>query len=324
MGLKIVRGKVAGPVRGVLYGTEGIGKSTLASQWPNPLILDTEDGTGQIDCARVAIHDCVSLESAMLDISGDPRGFKTVVVDSADWMERQIIEHLVRKANKRSIEDFGFGKGYVMLAEYVSRILNVADTLIAAGVNVLFVAHAHVKRTSPPDETDGYDRYELKLTKHAAPLLKEWCDLLLFANYRTKLVEGGDGRKKAIGGKERLLYAERAAAWDAKNRFGLPESFPMSIDQLGAIFATAAESGPPSSRSEGAAGVSLDTIRATIAKAGTVAKLGKITDRIDQLLSEDQITGEDWSSLTDLVNARHAEIEPEHQAAAGEEVAHGA
>jgi hypothetical protein len=321
MGLKIVRGKVAGPVRGVLYGTEGIGKSTLATQWPAPLVLDTEDGTGQIDCARVVIHDCVNLESAMLDIAGDPQGFRTVVIDSADWMERQIIEHIVRKANKRSIEDFGFGKGYTMLAEYLARILGVADTLIAAGLNVLFVAHAKVQRTSPPDETDGYDRYELKLTKHSAPLLKEWCDLLLFANYRTKLVEGGDGRKKAIGGKERILYAERAAAWDAKNRYSLPESFPMSIDQLAPIFASVAGAGPSPSRSGGEAEAPLvDRILAAIGKARTVKTLGDIGDRIEARQSAGELDDVQVAGLMGAINQRHQAIEPQHSDAAGEEV----
>jgi hypothetical protein len=313
MALKITRGKVAGPVRAVLYGTEGIGKSTLAAQWPDPLILDTEDGTGQIDCARVVCHDCVNLESAMLDIAGDPQGFKTVVIDSVDWMERQVIDHVCKKAGKRSIEDFGFGKGYVMLAEYVGRILGVADQLIAAGLHVLFVGHAKVVRTSPPDETDGYDRYELKLTKHSSPIVKEWCDLLLFANYRMKLVEGTDGRKKGLGGKERILYAERSAAWDAKNRFGLPESFPMTIDRLSPIFASVAGTGsaPTPSRAEPSGIPQIDVIADTIRAATTVKKLGRIVDRVDELLSQNKITSDQWSELTDLANARHEEIEPQ-------------
>ena len=319
MGLKITRGIQRSPVRAVIYGTEGIGKSTLASQFPNPLILDTEDGTGQIDCARVACHDCVSVESAMLELAGDRQGFETVVIDSADWLERQVIDHIVKKAGKRSIEDFGFGKGYVMLAEYIGRILGVADQCVAAGLNVVFVAHSKVQRTSPPYETDGYDRYELKLTKHSAPLFKEWCDLLLFANYRTKVVEGGDGRKKALGGKERILYAERSAAWDAKNRYGLPESFPMAIDRLAPIFASVAGTGPArDSRSEPAGIPLVETIRQTIAKAGTVKKLGSIGDRIDALVAEDKLTAEEWSQLTDLIKARHDDIEPA-TASVGEE-----
>ena len=289
-------------MRCVIYGTEGIGKSTLASQFPNPLILDTEDGTGRIDCARVVCHDSLTLESALLDLIGDPQGFKTVVIDSADWAERQILEHLLKKAGKRSIEDFGFGKGYTMLAEACARILGLADQLIAKGVNVVFVAHATIKRTSPPDETDGYDRYELKLTRQTGPLFKEWADLLLFCNYKTKLVEGSDGRKKATGGKVRLMYAERAAAYDAKNRYGLPAEMPMAIGELA-----------PALKSQTLA----ETIAAHIAAASTVAQLGKFGDRIDALVSEDKLTAEEWSRLTDAIAARHQEIEPATEVANG-------
>jgi hypothetical protein len=302
MALKIERGVKSAPVRCVIYGTEGIGKSTLAAQFPNPVILDTEDGTGRIDCARVVCHDSFTMESALLDLIGDPQGFKTVVIDSADWAERQILEQLLKKAGKRSIEDFGFGKGYTMLAEACSRILGLGDQLIGKGVNVVFVAHATIKRTSPPDETDGYDRYELKLTRQTGPLFKEWSDLLLFCNYKTKLVEGSDGRKKATGGKTRLMYAERSAAYDAKNRYGLPAEMPMAIGELA-----------PALKSQTLA----ETIAAHVAAATTVAQLGKFGDRIDALVSEDKLTGAEWSQLTDDIAARHQEIEP-----ATEEVAH--
>jgi hypothetical protein len=298
--MKIVRGVRQSPVKCVIYGTEGIGKSTLANQFPNPLILDTEDGTGRIDCARVMCKDALELESAMLDIGGDPQGFKTVVIDSADWWERHLIDQLLRKAGKRSIEDFGFGKGYTMLAEAASKGLGLADQLVAKGLHVVFVAHSIVKRTSPPDETDGYDRYELKLTRQVAPLLREWCDLLLFCNYKTKLVEGSDGRKKATGGKTRVMYAERAAAWDAKNRYGLPAEMPMAIGELA-----------PALQSQ----TLYETIRKHIADAPTVKKLIPMGERIDQLVSEEKLSGDEWSRLTHLIAARHGEIEPQKEVA---------
>lgn len=303
MTLKIERGVKTSPVRCVIYGTEGIGKSTLAAQFPDPLVLDTEDGTGRIDCARVSCRNAMALEGAMLDLIGDSQGFKTVVIDSADWAERQILEHLLDKARKRSIEDFGFGKGYTMLAEACSRILGLADQLIARGVHVVFVAHATIKRTSPPDETDGYDRYELKLTRQTAPLFKEWADLLLFCNYKTRLVEGSDGRKKAQGGKARLMYAERAAAYDAKNRYGLPAEMPMAIGELAAVL-------EPQTLAQ--------TIAVHIRAAGTVKQLGKFGERIDALVRDDKLTADEWSRLTDAIAARHQELEPAAQA---EEVA---
>jgi hypothetical protein len=221
MSLNITRGKQATASRVVIYGTEGIGKSTLGAQFPKPLILDTEEGTHHLDVARVSCHDWVALEGAMLELGRDRQGFETVVIDSADWAERHLIDHLLRKSGKRSIEDFGFGKGYTMLAESFTKLLASADALVRTGLHVVFVAHSQVKRTSPPDQEEGYDRYELKLTKQTGPLLREWADALLFCNYRLKVVEGADGRMKARGGKERLIYAERSAAWDAKNRYGL-------------------------------------------------------------------------------------------------------
>ena len=168
-------------MRAVIYGTEGIGKSTLAAQIPDAVIIDTEDGTGQIDAARVIALDWRAIEHAFKELIADQQGFRAVVVDTADWLEKALIEHVLRQSGKKSIEDFGFGKGYTILAEHVVRFLSLADQLVAKGVHVVFVAHSKVTRTSPPDQTDGFDRYELKLTKQVAPLLKEWADLACFA-----------------------------------------------------------------------------------------------------------------------------------------------
>ena len=243
--IKIIRGRQKTAGRFTIYGTEGIGKSTLASQFPNPLILDTEDGTRHLDCARAPISSWKDLTLAMSELAINAQGFKTVVVDSADWAEKLLVEWLLKGAGKNSIEDFGFGKGYVMLQEHVARFLASADTLVRQGIHVVFVAHSKVVRTSPPDQTDGYDRWELKLTKQVAPLFKEWSDALIFCNFKTKLVEGADGRMKARGGKDRIMYAERSAAWDAKNRFSLPAEMPMSIDQLASVFEGVTPVDPP-------------------------------------------------------------------------------
>ena len=302
MTLKIERGVKRSAVRAVIYGTEGIGKSTLAAQFPNPVILDTEDGTGQIDCARVVCHDSMAMESALLDLIGDPQGFQTVVIDSADWAEGQILEHMLRKDGKRSVEDYGFGKGFVKLAEAFTRVMGLCDQLIAKGVHVVMVAHATIKRTSPPDETDGYDRYELKLTKQTAPLLKEWSDLLLFCNYRTKLVEGADGRMKAQGGKTRVMYAERAAAWDAKNRFGLPADMPMEIGQLAGLLEPVgpAKAGPVAKPK---------SWRERISEAADTSALRVIRGQISSAFGTNKLSEEQAATLFGLVDERQSAME---------------
>jgi hypothetical protein len=304
MGLNIVRGKQATASRVAVYGTEGIGKSTLAAQFPNPLILDTEEGTHHLDVARVSCHDWVTLEGAMLELGRDRQGFETVVIDSADWAERHLIDHLLRKSGKRSIEDFGFGKGYTMLAESFAKLLAAADGLVRNGLHVVFVAHSQVKRTSPPDQEEGYDRYELKLTKQTGPLLREWADALLFCNYRLKVVEGSDGRMKARGGKERLIYAERSAAWDAKNRYGLAAELPMTIDSLATLFAStpAPAAAKPAAKKK--------TLRERIAEADSVQALGDIGDVIAEQESAGKLNSEQVATLMGLINAKHAELDP--------------
>jgi hypothetical protein len=324
MALKIVKGKQQTPVRGVIYGVEGIGKSTLAAQCPKAIVLDTEDGTHHLDCARVVCHDWLTLTDAMNELIRDAQGFASVVIDSADWAERILVDHLLKKTGKRSIEDFGFGKGFTMLAEEFGRLLGLCDSLVSRGINVIWVAHSKVVRTSPPDQDEGYDRWELKLTKQCAPLLREWCDLLLFANYRLKLVEGADGRTRAKGGKERVLFAERSAAWDAKNRFDLPPEMPMAFASIAAIFPTrpggvlppkgfAAPASSDSSQDGGAALV--EKIIATIAAAKSVSQLGKIGDRIDELSSEGNLSQEEIAELLGYINRRHDELSPQKEVA---------
>lgn len=300
--MKIVKGKQQAPVRCVLYGVEGIGKSTLASQFPSPLFLDTEDGSRQLEVDRVSCPDWQTLKGCVAELAVESHGYQTVVIDSIDWAERQLVEFVCKKDGKSSIEDYGFGKGYTVVAEHMSRFVESLDNLHRAGLHVLLVAHAKVQRTSPPDQTDGYDRYELRLTKQVSPVIKEWSDALLFANYRTRLVEGSDGRKKAIGGKDRILYTERAAAYDAKNRYGLAGELPMSIDALAALFTGG-----------GAKAVDTelyDQVVDAISAAKTVKQLGRIGDRIDELVSQDRLTADQWSELTDRIKARHEDIEP--------------
>lgn len=301
--MKITRGRRQTAKRVVIHGVEGIGKSTLASQFPSAVVLDTEDGTNHLDVARVTVTSWADLEGSMHELIRDAQGFKTVVVDSIDWAERLLIDHLLKKANKRSIEDFGFGKGYTMVGEAVGRLLAVCDGMVDAGLNVVLVGHTTVKRTSPPDMDEGYDRYELKLTKQSGPLVKEWADCILFANYRTKLVEGQDGRTRAKGGTERVLFTERTAAFDAKNRYGLPAELPMKIEALAALFhdAQAATKKPA-------------TWRERIAMATTVEELGDLGNQVDEAESSAKLTPEQAEQLHGLINARHNEVEPQEVA----------
>ena len=301
MGLRIVRGKQAAPAKVVLYGGEGIGKTTLASQFPDPLILDTEDGTNQLDVARVVVGDWQTMRTAVAALAVDRQGFSTLVVDSIDWAERLLVEWVCKDNGKDSVEAFGFGKGWVMVAEQMGKFLDSLDNLVRAGMNVVLVGHSTVKRVSPPEMTEGYDRHELKLSKQVSPLVKEWADAVIFLNYRTRVVEGNDGRAKAVGGKERFMFADRSAAFDAKNRYGLPAEMPMNIAALAPMFAGAKPAEPPL----------FDRIADYIKKAATVRTLGTIGDKVDGYLSTGELTAAQEQLLRDAINERHAELEPQ-------------
>jgi hypothetical protein len=242
--LAIRRGRIARPQKVVIYGPEGVGKSTLAGQTPEPVFLDTEGGTHHLDVARFdAVTSWEEITAAVTQLVKADHPFKTLVIDTADWLEKRLAEHLCRKSNKDSIEDFGYGKGWVILTEEFARFLNSLDALLARGMHVVFLAHATVKKFEAPDQAGSYDRFELKLSKSVAPLLKEWADVVLFANYVTKVAEKDNGKMRGVGGKERVLFANHTAAYDAKNRHGLPDKLPFTADALTPVFGAAAESG---------------------------------------------------------------------------------
>jgi hypothetical protein len=233
--MKITSGKQTRAQRVVIYGVESVGKSTFAAQFPKPLFLDVEGGTAHLDTDRVEIATLAELESAIRECQSTD--YQSVIIDSADWAERLVLEGMLTQDKKKSVEDYGYGKGFVMLAEKFARLLTIADQIVASGKNVVFIAHSKVQRVEPPDMLSAYDRYELKLTKQSAPLLKEWADELWFFKFKTKTVESESGRSKGIGGKERIILTTHSAAYDAKTRSGLAEELPMAWDSVAHLFA---------------------------------------------------------------------------------------
>ncbi len=220
--MEIITGKQRRPQRIVIYAPEGIGKSTLASQAPKPLFVDLEKGTSTLDVARTSTPSSWTMFVGQLEeIARDPMGYETLVVDTADWAERLCLRHVCAVADKGSIEDFGYGKGFVKAEEEWSRLLDLL-TEISARMDVIVLAHAHLRKFEQPDESGSYDRYEMKLSKRMSPSTKEWADVVLFINYETLVVTDENQKKKAQGGR-RVIHTTHHVCWDAKNRHELPE-----------------------------------------------------------------------------------------------------
>lgn len=161
-------------------------------------------------------------------IKGHPDVCRTLVIDTIDWAEQLCVDHICSIHNKKGIEDFGYGNGYVYTKEEFGRFLNRLSDVIEAGVNVVLTAHAQLRKFEQPDELGAYDRWELKLGKktqsQTSPLVKEWADMLLFCNYKTySVATDKDGKKHKAQGGKRVMYTSHHPCWDAKNRYGLPE-----------------------------------------------------------------------------------------------------
>ena len=223
-------GPVKNPQRIVVVGPEGIGKSSLAALFPKPIFIDTEKGTEHLSVDRLDVTSWDALIGAIDALQADPRDYKTVIIDTADAAERLAAAKVLQENKATSIESFGFGKGYVYLAEQWAFLLFKCRELRDIGFNVVFVAHSAIRKMELPDEQGAFDRYVLKLTQtpknDLSAMLKEWADAVLFLNYRTYVTTDKGGKSKASGGKERTLFTTHTAAWDAKNRWGLPEEIP--------------------------------------------------------------------------------------------------
>ena len=240
--IELTGGKISTPIKCVVYGAEGIGKSTLASKMPGAVFFDIEGGTAQLDVRRsrpsikrFQTFDEVITDMAELIGKKDQLDVKTIVIDTVDALELLIIKQICKKYGKDGIEAFGYGKGYTYVGEEMKRFLDACDAAIFAGVNVTLLGHAKITKFEQPDEMGAYDRWSMKLTKMSAPLVKEWADVLLFCNFKTTVVTSSDNKKKVMGG-ARTMYASHHSCWDAKNRFNLPDEMPLDFKEIAKLY----------------------------------------------------------------------------------------
>lgn len=239
--MKITRGKIQQAKKVVVYGPEGIGKSTFAARFPDSVFIDTEGSTAAMDVSRLPRPTSWNMLLEEIDyIKNHPSECRTLVIDTIDWAEQLCVDHICSVHNKNGIEDFGYGNGYVYTKEEFGRFLNRLSDVIETGVNVVLTAHAQLRKFEQPDELGAYDRWELKLGKKTAsqtsPLVKEWADMLLFANYKTYSVAvDKNGKKHKAQGGKRVMYTSHHPCWDAKNRYGLPEECEFDYQVIAGI-----------------------------------------------------------------------------------------
>jgi len=277
----VVKGKQSKAWRILLYGTEGVGKSTFASQCPSPIFLGAEDGTAHLDVVRFpspqSWSDVLAAVQVLID---ETHAYKTLVLDTVDWAEPLLWAHICKRDKKQDIEDYGYGKGYQAALDEWRVFLAQLEKLRAKNINVLLLGHSHLKPFKNPED-DDYDRYELKLHAKAGGLLKEWCDAVLFANYET--ASRKDAKTKRVRGVStgaRYIYTQRTAAYDAKNRFDFAEVMPFSFADVETAMAGST--------------ISIDDLVSEIKRKA--ALLGKTLE--DQAVAAIERAGKDTTKLT--------------------------
>lgn len=242
--MQVISGRVQKAKKVVIYGPEGVGKSSLAAQFPRRIFIDTEGSTTEMDVDRLprpSSWQMLNQQVQWIKQQG-PARFGSLVIDTFDWAEMLATESVCSSNNKKGVEDFGYGKGYTYVAEEIGRFLNLLSDVVESGIHVVLIAHSKIVKFEQPDEMGAYDRYQLKLGEKTgsktAALVKEWADMVLFINYKTFSVAVDDkGKKNKAQGGTRMIFATHHPAWDAKNRHGLPDEFPLDYGRIAHIFA---------------------------------------------------------------------------------------
>jgi hypothetical protein len=237
MSFNITSGPTATAQKVVLYGVEGIGKSTFASQFPNPVFIDTEGSTSNMNVQRLDNPNSWQMLLDEVNYVKQSRICSTLIIDSADWAERICKEHLA-VLGKWTDSNNDYGAKYVALEKEFGLLINKLSDLVELGINVVLTAHAKLKKKEEPDQMGAFDRYQLKMEDKTGAIVKEWADMVLFANYEmTVLTDEKTKSKKATGG-HRVMYATHYPGWDAKNRHGLADKLPFDYASIAHIFNT--------------------------------------------------------------------------------------
>lgn len=231
MGREISVGKKISPLRGIIYGDNGIGKTTFASSARNPIIIDMEGNCGHIDAPSCRITDLDEFNQFLNALLTQENNYKTIVIDSLDSLQVIISEKI---AQRHTQQELSYGKSGAIWAKTIKDITASLEKLSTLkGMNILFTAHWKVKPANNP-MTEQYDRYDMRINEEMRTGFCNWVQFIFLAMKDVVLDEekSGFGKKKAKGVERRVLHTRGDPTYYGKNVFDLPAKIPMDWEQF--------------------------------------------------------------------------------------------
>jgi len=223
--MEIIRTKHSRPPRILIHADHGLGKSSMAAAAPNPIFINLENGLENIDTSSFPL--CKTFDEVLEQLTwlyGEKHDFNTLAIDSLDWLETRIFEHVCLEGKKNSIAEFGYGAGYTAALEQFSRVVKALNAIRdSRNMAIILIAHSQVKTYQNPLGAD-YDRHCIKLRDKNAELFLEWADVVGFLHFSVFVNVKKDGfgeSSKAVGGTDRVLSCAPSAAYVSKNRYGI-------------------------------------------------------------------------------------------------------
>jgi len=292
----------------LIYGTEGIGKTTFGASMPGVLLIDTEMSASRIDCLQSTPDDFADLYRELMrwDVEGLPDGIQTVVIDTTTGLERLMKDEVTLQFGAKDFASIGqFGAGFTALADRMSKLLDVISRLRAKGLGFLMLAHADAVSFQDPRMSEPFMRFQIRGEKKATSLLMQSCELIGFATFVDKQVKTSSGKTIGKGGRERIVHLRRCAAFDAKTRFDLPDEVPLEFsgplaDAWQSCFAK------PSETEAAAIEGMRERLKGTLSK--DPGKLEASVKHIDRLIKQGELSAVDGSRLKEFaadVAAKH-------------------
>jgi len=241
---QVTKGTRGRPSLIVMHGVEGIGKTSLAAHSPGAVFIMPKGETGLetlIGAGRVPatahfpeLHLWSDLLEAVTQLIEGDHNHRTLVIDTINAAERLCHEHVCREQYGGDWGRSGFAnfnQGFeTSLAEW-RKLLGLCDRLRDRGVGILLTAHTVVRTHRNPDGAD-WDRFVPDLHHKTWSITNRQADLVLFANFSDVVYEDGARNKAKGSDQDRVLHTVRTAAWDAKNRHGLPDEIEMGANAI--------------------------------------------------------------------------------------------